>query len=57
MGKWQLTSNGNKGMIRSAWQSTNGNTRFRCRDCGRWISYYNITKTFDGCYHCSGEQD
>ena len=41
--KWQLTSN--------------GNTRFRCRDCGRWISYYNITKTFDGCYHCSGEQD
>ena len=57
MAKWQLTSNGNKGMIRSAWQSTNGNTRFRCRDCGRWISYYNITKTFGGCYHCSGEED
>jgi len=35
----------------------NGNTRFRCSGCGRWISYYNITKTFDGCYHCSGEED
>ena len=31
--------------------------RFRCRDCGRFISYWNITKEFDGCYHCSGEQD
>jgi len=31
--------------------------RFRCRDCGRFISYWNITKEFDGCYHCSGERD
>ena len=31
--------------------------QFRCTDCGRWISYFDITKTFDGCYHCSGEED
>jgi hypothetical protein len=29
----------------------------RCRDCGRWISYYNITKTFDGCNYCEGYDD
>jgi len=23
-----------------------------CRDCGRFVSYNNITKTFDGCYNC-----
>jgi len=34
-----------------------GDRRLRCRDCGRWISYYNVTKTFDGCYYCSGEQE
>ena len=28
----------------------------RCRDCGRFISYWNITKEFDGCYHCSGDE-
>ena len=46
-----------KQYTRTVWQSTDGGTRFRCSGCGRWISYYNITKTFDGCYHCSGEQD
>jgi len=24
----------------------------RCRDCGRWVSYYDITKTFDGLLNC-----
>jgi len=27
----------------------------RCRDCGRFISYYAITKTSDGCAYCEGE--
>jgi len=29
-----------------------GKAQMRCRDCGRFISYSNITKTFDGCYNC-----
>ena len=27
-------------------------TSERCRDCGRFISYYAITKDHDGCFHC-----
>ena len=26
----------------------------RCRDCGRFVSYYAITKTSDGCAYCEG---
>ena len=29
-----------------------GKAQMRCRDCGRFVSYSNITKTFDGCYNC-----
>ena len=27
----------------------------RCRDCGRFVSYYAITKTSDGCAYCEGK--
>jgi ribosomal protein L37E len=32
----------------------NNKDQCRCRDCGRWISYHDITKTFDGCNYCEG---
>ena len=32
----------------------NNMDQVRCRDCGRWISYFDITKTFDGCHYCEG---
>ena len=28
-----------------------------CRDCGRFISYSNITKDFDGCYNCDPQAE
>ena len=35
----------------------NNKDQCRCGGCGRWVSYHDITKTFDGCHYCSGEQE
>ena len=35
----------------------NNMDQVRCRDCGRWISYFDITKTFDGCNYCEGSSE
>ncbi len=32
-------------------------SRVHCRDCGRFVSYSKITKTFDGCYNCDPQAE